>query len=127
MTKLYQSLPARANSQLPRTATEDVTIGETVIPQGAQVMVSLASLDRDPQRFAHPDDYDIRRNDANRHVAFGKGIHACLGAPLARVEGQIAFETLIRRYPQLRLAVPESEIVWSGNFLRGFRQVPLLF
>ena len=89
--------------------------------------MSLLSANRDPDRFANPDAFDITRPDANRHVAFGKGIHVCLGAPLARIEGQIAFETLIRRYPDLRLAVPEDEIVWSGSFLRGFRQVPLLF
>ena len=104
-----------------------MTIGETVIPQGEQVMISLASLDRDPERFANPDAYDIMRNDANRHVACGKGIHVCLGAPLARVEGQIAFEVLFRRYPELRLAVPEDEIRWNAGFLRGFSSVPLLF
>ena len=67
------------------------------------------------------------RDDANRHVAFGKGIHVCLGAPLARVEGQIAFEALFRRYPQLRLAVPANEIQWNAGFLRGFHSVPVLF
>ncbi|MFN8590546.1 MAG: cytochrome P450 [Thermomicrobiales bacterium] len=116
-----------AEATLPRTATEDVTIGETVIARGEQMMVSLASIDRDPARFAHPDVYDILRDDANRHVAFGKGIHACLGAPLARVEGQIAFEVLFGRYPELRLAVPEDEIRWNAGFLRGFGSIPLLF
>jgi cytochrome P450 len=110
-----------------RFAREDLAIAGTEIPKGEQVTVSLLSANRDPDRFANPDAFDITRPDANRHVAFGKGIHVCLGAPLARIEGQIAFETLIRRYPELRLAVPEDEIVWSGNFLRGFRQVPLLF
>jgi cytochrome P450 len=110
-----------------RFAKEDLEIAGTEIPKGEQVTVSLLSANRDPERFANPDVFDITRPDANRHVAFGKGIHVCLGAPLARIEGQIAFETLIRRYPQLRLAVPEDEVVWSGSFLRGFRQVPLLF
>jgi cytochrome P450 len=110
-----------------RFAREALTIAGTEIPKGEQVTVSLLSANRDPERFANPDAFDISRPDANRHVAFGKGIHVCLGAPLARIEGQIAFETLIRRYPDLRLAVPEEEIVWSGSFLRGFRQVPLLF
>jgi len=108
-------------------ANEDLAIANTPIAKGEQVAVSLASANRDPDRFADPNSFDISRPDANRHVAFGKGIHVCLGAPLARVEGQVAFETLIRRYPELRLAVPEDEVVWSGNFLRGFRQVPLLF
>jgi cytochrome P450 family 107 subfamily K polypeptide 1 len=110
-----------------RTAKEDLVIANTPIAKGEQVTVSLASANRDPERFADPNTFDIGREDANRHVAFGKGIHVCLGAPLARVEGQVAFATLIRRYPELRLAVPEDEVVWSGNFLRGFRQVPLLF
>jgi len=110
-----------------RIATEDLEIAGTHIAAGDQVAVSLAAANRDPERFSTPDDFDIGREDANRHVAFGKGIHVCLGAPLARVEGQVAFETLIRRYPDLRLAVPADEIQWSGSFLRGFRQVPLLF
>jgi cytochrome P450 len=110
-----------------RFVTEDMEIGGTPIPRGEQVAVSLAAANRDPERFAAPDVYDITREDANRHVAFGKGIHVCLGAPLARVEGQVAFETLVRRYPDLRLAVPADEIQWGGSFLRGFRQVPLMF
>lgn len=110
-----------------RIAKDDLEIADTAIPRGEQVTVSLASANRDPERFADPDSFDITREDANRHVAFGKGIHVCLGAPLARVEGQVAFETLFRRYPDLRLAVPADEIAWSGSFLRGFRQIPLLF
>jgi cytochrome P450 len=116
-----------AEATLPRTATTEVTIGEQVIARGEQVMVSLASLDRDPRRFANPNAFDITRTDANRHVAFGKGIHVCLGAPLARVEGQIAFEVLFGRYPDLRLAIPENEIRWGAGLLRGFGSVPLLF
>ena len=110
-----------------RFATQSLEIADTSIAAGDQVTVSLAAANRDPGRFADPNAFDISREDANRHVAFGKGIHVCLGAPLARVEGQVAFETLIRRYPDLRLAVPAEEIQWSGSFLRGFRQVPLLF
>ncbi len=110
-----------------RIAREELEIAGTDIAKGDQVTVSLASANRDPERFDNPDAFDITRADANRHVAFGKGIHVCLGAPLARIEGQVAFETLIHRYPELRLAVPEDDIEWSGNFLRGFKQVPLLF
>jgi cytochrome P450 len=110
-----------------RMATENLEIAGTPVAAGDQVTVSLAGANRDPERFVAPDTFDISRGDANRHLAFGKGIHVCLGAPLARVEGQVAFETLIRRYPGLRLAVPADEIQWSGSFLRGFRQVPLLF
>jgi cytochrome P450 PksS len=110
-----------------RIAKEDVEVGGTVIPTGEQATVSLAAANRDPERFANPDVFDITRPDANRHVAFGKGIHVCLGAPLARIEGQVAFTTLFGRYPELRLAVPADEISWSGNFLRGFAKLPVLF
>ena len=85
-----------------RFAREDVRIGETVIPRGEMVLVVLAAADHDPERFADPDELDITRVD-NRHLAFGKGIHHCLGAPLARMEGQIAISTLLARMPDLRL------------------------
>ena len=110
-----------------RIAREDVEVGGTVIPTGEQATVSLASANRDPDRFANPDAFDITRADANRHVAFGKGIHVCLGAPLARVEGQVAFDTLFRRYPELRLAIPVEEVRWGRSFLRGFERLPVLF
>jgi cytochrome P450 len=110
-----------------RIAKEDVELSGTVIPTGEQATVSLASANRDPERFANPDFFDITRADANRHVAFGKGIHVCLGAPLARVEGQVAFGTLFRRFPELRLAVPIEEVRWGTSFLRGFARLPVLF
>ncbi|HEX5499747.1 MAG TPA: cytochrome P450, partial [Thermomicrobiales bacterium] len=110
-----------------RTATHEMDVAGTTVAKGEQVTFSLAGANRDPGKFANPDAYDIARADANRHVAFGKGIHVCLGAPLARTEGQVAFETLARRYPDLRLGAPADEIKWSNNFLRGFRQIPLLF
>jgi len=110
-----------------RIVKEDVEVGGTVIPSGEQAAVGLAAANRDPERFANPDAFDITRADANRHLAFGKGIHACLGAPLARIEGQVAFETLFRRYPDLRLAVPAEEVRWGDSFLRGFARLPVLF
>jgi cytochrome P450 len=110
-----------------RIAKEDVELAGTMIPKGEQATVSLASANRDPERFANPDVFDITRAHANRHLAFGKGIHVCLGAPLARVEGQVAFTTLFRRFPDLRLAVPAEEIRWGNSFLRGFARLPVLF
>jgi cytochrome P450 len=110
-----------------RMAKEDVEVAGTVIPAGEQATVSLASANRDPERFANPDVFNIERADANRHVAFGKGIHVCLGAPLARVEGQVAFATLFSRFPELRLAIPAEELRWGGSFLRGFARLPVLF
>jgi cytochrome P450 family 107 subfamily K polypeptide 1 len=110
-----------------RIAKEDIEVGGTVIPKGEQATASLASANRDPERFANPDVFDITRPEANRHVAFGKGIHVCLGAPLARVEGNVAFTTLFRRFPELRLAIPAEEVRWGSSFLRGFARLPILF
>jgi cytochrome P450 family 107 subfamily K polypeptide 1 len=112
---------------LTRTATQDVEIGGTLIRRGEPVMVSLASADRDPMRFAKPDMFDITRPDASRHIAFGKGMHLCLGAQLARMEAQVAFATLLQRYPRLRLALAASDLVWRPDFLRGLERLPVLF
>jgi cytochrome P450 len=112
---------------VPRVAKADVEIEGVAIPTRGRVFVSLAASDRDPARFVHPDRFDIHRPDANRHIAFGKGIHACLGSPLARAEGEIAIATLLRRLPELRLAVPVEELTWRPNFLRGFREIPVAF
>ncbi|MBM7115054.1 cytochrome P450 family protein [Archangium primigenium] len=110
-----------------RIAKEDMELAGTHFSKGEPMMFGLASANRDPQRFSHPDEFDITRPDADKHVAFGKGIHICIGAPLARMEGQIAFETLFRRLPALRLAVPSDEVRWSNSFLRGFAKLPVLF
>ncbi|HVE83733.1 MAG TPA: cytochrome P450 [Myxococcales bacterium] len=110
-----------------RTARQDLEIGGCPIAKGDPVVVSLAAADRDPKRFPDPEAFDITRPDAGRHVAFGKGIHVCLGAPLARVEGQVALAVLFQRFPQLQTAVPPDELSWSGNFLRGFGKVPVRF
>ena len=110
-----------------RFAREDVDMGGTVIPRGEMVLVVLAAADRDPERFSDPDDLDITRTD-NRHLAFGKGIHHCLGAPLARMEGQIAISTLLRRMPNLRLKEPPESLSWRpGMILRGLRGLPVEF
>lgn len=110
-----------------RIATQDLELGGTHIPKGERVMIGLASAGRDPLRFANPDEFDITRPDASRHLAFGRGIHLCLGAPLARIVGQVAFTTLFRRYPNLQLAVPATEVRWGKTALRGFEQIPVLF
>ncbi|HLM75156.1 MAG TPA: cytochrome P450, partial [Polyangiaceae bacterium] len=110
-----------------RIAKEDLELGGIHIPKGEPIMIGLASANRDPARFADPDVFDITRPDADRHVAFGKGIHLCVGAPLARVEGQIAFETLFRRFPEMRLAIPAEEVRWGRSMVRGFASLPVLF
>ncbi|MCC6756055.1 MAG: cytochrome P450, partial [Solirubrobacterales bacterium] len=115
------------DTTLPRFATEDLAVGGVEIPRGETILIGLSSSNHDPQRFAQPEVFDITREDANRHVAFGKGIHVCLGAPLARMEGDIALTTLLARYPELRLAVPAGEIRWKPGFLRALEALPLSF
>jgi cytochrome P450 len=117
--------PVEASTE--RFAKEDVDMGGTVIPKGEMVLVVLASADHDPERFADPDELDITRAD-NRHLAFGKGIHHCLGAPLARMEGQIAISTLLKRMPNLRLKCSADSLSWRpGLILRGLRGLPVEF
>jgi cytochrome P450 len=110
-----------------RFASEDVRIGDTVIPRGEMVLVVIAAAERDPERFSDPDALDITRSD-NKHLAFGKGIHHCLGAPLARMEGQIAVATLLHRMPELRLKGSPEALSWrSGMVLRGLQGLPVEF
>ena len=89
------------------------------------VMAFIGAADRDPAQFPEPDRLDITRTD-NRHVAFGLGIHFCLGAPLARVEGQIAINTLVSRLPKLALATDRPEYRQSLT-LRGLTALPVAF
>lgn len=108
-----------------RYAREPITIAGTTIPRGEQVLAVLASANRDERQFAQPGLLDLTRQP-NRHLAFGQGSHYCLGAPLARLEGQIAFNTLLRRAPNLRLTVPPDALRWRrGMFLRGLERLPL--
>ncbi|GAA3103615.1 cytochrome P450 family protein [Streptosporangium carneum] len=111
-----------------RFAAEDLEIAGVPVPRGALVHISLGAAGRDPEAFDAPDTLDIARTD-NRHVAFGHGIHFCLGAPLARLEAQIAFGTLLGRLPGVRLACPPGEVVWHrhGSLVRGLRSLPVRF
>jgi cytochrome P450 PksS len=110
-----------------RYALEDVLISGSTIPRGALVYVVLASANRDERQFENPDRLDITRQN-NRHLAFGQGIHYCLGAPLARLETQIAINALLRRSPHLQLEVPVTEVRWKkGLVLRGLESLPVRF
>jgi cytochrome P450 len=96
-------------SALPRITTEDTPVGGTVIPAGSVVGVGLAAANRDSERFADPDFMDITRTDT-AHLGFGHGTHFCLGAPLARLEAQVAITGLLTRFPGSRLAVPKQDL-----------------
>jgi cytochrome P450 PksS len=110
-----------------RLAREDVTIGSVTIPRGEVVLAALASANRDESQFSDPETLDITR-EPNRHLAFGVGAHFCLGAPLARLEGQIALTTLFRRFPDLRLAEAPETLRWRrGLLFRGLEHLPVVF
>ncbi len=106
-----------------RVALDDIEIGGKVLKKGQQATILIGAVNRDPAQFADPQRLDIRRED-NRHLAFGMGIHFCLGAPLARVEGQIALGELVRRAPKLELAIDEPP--YKENLvLRGLAALPV--
>ncbi|MEU2658301.1 cytochrome P450 [Streptomyces sp. NPDC007325] len=108
-----------------RFSRESLTIGGTRIPAREPVLVSLASGDRDERRFPEPDRFDVRR-DPRGHLAFGHGIHYCLGAPLARMEARIALRTLLDRFPDLALDTDPGDWEWLPGFLmRGVRRLPV--
>jgi cytochrome P450 len=108
-----------------RFTAEPVVIGGVEIPAGEFVLVSLASANRDEQRFGHADELDLTR-DAGGHVAFGHGIHHCLGAPLARLEGQIAIGRLIERFPGLRLAADPRTMTWRpSSLMHALTELPV--
>jgi len=114
-------------NSITRWVGEELELGGETIAHGEGVIAVLGAANRDPARFPDPDRLDLGRGD-NRHLAFGKGIHMCLGAPLARLEGEIAFGALLRRFPGLRLAVPRDELAWRPNFLlRGLTALPVAF
>ncbi len=99
-----------------RWALEEVEIGGKTIPRGALVLVSLAAANRDPDVFADPDIFLITRAP-NKHIAFGQGIHYCLGAALARLEGEIAISALVQHFPEMQLAVDPDSLEWGMSLL----------
>jgi cytochrome P450 PksS len=110
-----------------RYAREDTTIHGVTIPQGEMTLGVIGSANRDETAFENPNELQITR-EPNRHLSFGQGIHFCLGAPLARMEAQIAFTTLLQRVPNLRLTKPSSSLHWRPSiFLRGLAALPLKF
>jgi cytochrome P450 PksS len=109
-----------------RYACEPVTLHGVTIPRGGLTLAVLASANHDEAHFEQPETLDLQRAE-NRHLAFGQGIHYCLGAPLARLEGQIAINLLLERIPRLRLAVAPAALRWRKSlFIRSLRALPVL-
>ncbi|HEX8538278.1 MAG TPA: cytochrome P450 [Cystobacter sp.] len=110
-----------------RWAIQDTELHGQVIPAGEAVHASLLAADHDPAQFPEPERFDITR-EPNRHIAFGFGIHFCLGAPLARLEATVALNLLLERMPRLRLAVDERELRWrDGILVHGLQRLPVAF
>lgn len=110
----------------PRFALEDIDVEGIVIPAGSVVIVGLAAANRDPRRFTEPDQLDVERAPCP-HIAFGHGSHHCLGAPLARMEAQIAIGALLDRFPRLALAVPRADLQWRPlPTFRGLVELPVV-
>jgi pimeloyl-[acyl-carrier protein] synthase len=108
-----------------RTASQDIELSGRTIPRGEHVVVFLGAANRDPLRFTDPDRLDIARPD-NHHLSFAAGPHRCIGEVLAKVEGRIAFETILRRMPKLALTDPNPK--WRPAMsLRGLQSLPLTF
>ena len=109
-----------------RFAAEDIEIGGVTIPKGELVALSVGSANRDAERFEHGDQLDLDRG-ARGHIAFGHGLHHCLGAPLARLEGEVALTALVRQFPDARLAVPVDQLPHRRvTIMNGYSEMPVL-
>jgi cytochrome P450 len=106
-----------------RFARQETIVGNRKLAAGAAVFCLLNAANRDPERFPDPDRFDIMRTD-KKHLAFGRGVHLCLGAPLARLQIEIALSALLRRYPRLRLGTEKIE--WRSGLYRGPIRVPVV-
>jgi cytochrome P450 len=113
-------------AMVSRFASEDVELGGRSIRQGEAVTIVLGAANRDGRVFDAPDDVDVERSNVNRHLAFGKGTHFCIGAALARLECQIGLRGLVTRFPALQLALPPSALLWRDSLmLRGLLELPV--
>jgi cytochrome P450 len=112
--------------RLSRTPTTDVTIEGVTIPADAMVFGWLASANRDERQFPDPERFDITRTP-NRHIAFGHGIHFCIGAPLSRLEASIALPMMVEQLPDLHVIHDQPLELYEGRFLFGFKHLPISF
>jgi cytochrome P450 family 130 len=109
---------------LPRTTTRDVELHGVSIPMGSRVLLVFGAANLDEREFADPERFDIHRR-APRHLAFGHGIHYCLGAMLARLEGRVIFEELLSRIPEYRIVGDPQR--HTSNWARAWRSLPVEF
>jgi cytochrome P450 RapN len=123
--EMLRMTPLGTAAGFPRIATEDVVLSGTLVRAGEAVMTQLASANRDGGVFDHGDEIDFHREN-NPHIAFGHGVHHCLGAQLARLELQVAVGSVLNRFPDLRFAVPVEEVPFkTGRLIRGLRALPV--
>jgi cytochrome P450 len=109
-----------------RYTAAPLRIGDVTIPEGEVVMVAVGSANRDDGRFARPAELDVARG-ARGHVAFGHGMHYCLGAPLARLEGEVAFGQLVTRFPDARITQPADRLRRrQASIMNGYAALPVL-
>jgi cytochrome P450 len=113
-----------AHTTTMRHTISEVTLGETTISAGEFVLVSLAAANRDPNKFAKPDEFDPARKTGG-HLGFGHGIHYCVGAGLARLEAEVALERLFARFPGLTIATDPSKLRWRSGLVRGRATLPV--
>jgi cytochrome P450 len=113
---------------LPRVTTEDTVLGGVPIPKGSLVFLGYASANRDDAKFESADDFSLERRNVGHHLAFGSGIHRCIGAMLARMEIKVSMRQIIRRLDNIRLAVPENELTYGHSMLvRSLVSLPVTF
>ncbi|QIZ36456.1 cytochrome P450 [Saccharopolyspora sp. ASAGF58] len=114
-----------AGGTLARVARQDVEVGGFLVRAGETVVADLQSANRDEAQYPDPDTVDFSRTESSSHLAFGHGVHHCVGAQLARTEIRVAAETILSRFSELRIAVPVDELVWKTGLLRGCENLPV--
>jgi cytochrome P450 len=113
---------------LPRVTTEDTTLGGVPIPKGSLVFLGYASANRDDAKFETADDFSLERKNVGHHLAFGSGIHRCIGAMLARMEIKVSMREIIRRLDNIRLAVPDNDLAYAPSMIvRSLVSLPVTF
>ncbi|MET0134888.1 MAG: cytochrome P450, partial [Kibdelosporangium sp.] len=123
--ELMRHTPLGASASFPRIATEDIQLGGVLVRAGDAVFTDIIAANRDPRVFDRPGELDVAR-EANPHMGFGHGVHHCLGAQLARLELRLALAAVLRRLPDLSLAVDAPDVPWKhGRLVRGLQTLPV--